>query len=93
MAAFERVLFEFARPGTVVVTTPNAEYNPRFVSLPTGTFRHKDHRFEWDRDEFAAWATRVAERHGYQVQLRPIGEGDPAFGPPSQMAVFHRERQ
>jgi len=90
LAVFERVLFEFARPGTVIVTTPNAEYNPKFVSLPTGKFRHKDHRFEWSRNEFAVWANEVAARNGYQVQFRPIGENGPALGAPSQMAVFRR---
>src|SRR5438128_33600 len=34
LAAFERVLFEFARPVTVVMTTPNAEYNVKFEALP-----------------------------------------------------------
>jgi 3' terminal RNA ribose 2'-O-methyltransferase Hen1 len=92
LAAFERVVFEFARPGTVIITTPNAEYNSKFGSLPAGTFRHKDHRFEWSRGEFAAWANGVAERSGYRVQLRPIGEDDPALGSPSQMAMFSRER-
>ena len=58
--AFERVVFEFARPATVVVTTPNAEYNVRFADLPAGRFRHRDHRFEWTRAEFGAWADRVA---------------------------------
>ena len=56
LAAFERVLFEFARPQTVVVTTPNVEYNVKFETLPAGKMRHKDHRFEWSRAEFQAWA-------------------------------------
>ncbi len=64
LAAFERVLFEFARPRVVVLTTPNVEYNVRFPTLPAGKLRHKDHRFEWTRDEFQAWANRVAERSG-----------------------------
>lgn len=41
LAAFERVVFECARPGAVVVTTPNAEYNVRFENLPAGKFRHR----------------------------------------------------
>jgi 3' terminal RNA ribose 2'-O-methyltransferase Hen1 len=90
LAAFERVLFEYARPGTVVVTTPNAEYNARFESLPAGQLRHRDHRFEWTRAEFAAWAEGVAERHGYTVRFRSIGPEDPTVGAPSQMGVFNR---
>jgi 3' terminal RNA ribose 2'-O-methyltransferase Hen1 len=52
----ERVVFGEARPATVVVTTPNAEYNALFPNLAAGAFRHPDHRFEWTRSEFQAWA-------------------------------------
>jgi 3' terminal RNA ribose 2'-O-methyltransferase Hen1 len=88
LAAFERVLFEFARPRTVVVTTPNVEYNIRFETLPAGQFRHRDHRFEWTRGQFAQWAQRVAGRFGYAVRFLPVGPEDPQVGPPTQMAVF-----
>ena len=90
LAAFERVLFEFARPGVVVITTPNAEYNVKFESLPAGRFRHKDHRFEWTRAEFQAWANRVAERFDYRVRFLPVGLEDPLVGAPTQMGVFTR---
>jgi len=88
LAAFERVVFEFARPRGVVVTTPNAEYNRLWPSLPAGRFRHRDHRFEWTRAEFQAWATAVAARFGYAVRFEPIGEVDPDAGAPTQLAVF-----
>jgi 3' terminal RNA ribose 2'-O-methyltransferase Hen1 len=91
LAAFERVLFEFARPQTVVLTTPNREYNVIWESLPAGNFRHPDHRFEWTRAEFQAWANRVAARHGYSVRFLPVGPEDPANGPPTQMGVFRSE--
>jgi 3' terminal RNA ribose 2'-O-methyltransferase Hen1 len=90
LAAFERVVFEFARPSTVVLTTPNAEYNVRFPTLTAGTFRHADHRFEWSRAEFQAWAERVAIAHGYQMAISPVGPADPEVGAPSQLAVFSR---
>jgi 3' terminal RNA ribose 2'-O-methyltransferase Hen1 len=88
LAAFERVLFEFARPATVVLTTPNAEYNVKFEGLPAGTFRHRDHRFEWTRGEFQSWAERVGQRFGYGVAFRSVGPEDAVVGPPTQMAVF-----
>jgi len=88
LAAFERVLFEAARPKTVIVTTPNAEYNVKFETLPAGQFRHKDHRFEWTREEFRQWSGRVAERFGYTVRFLPVGEEDQQIGPPTQMGVF-----
>ena len=87
---FELVLFEYAKPETVVITTPNVEYNVKFESLPAGQFRHKDHRFEWTRAEFQSWASRIAERYGYSVRFLPIGLEDPAVGAPSQMGVFTR---
>jgi 3' terminal RNA ribose 2'-O-methyltransferase Hen1 len=88
LAGFERSLFEFARPTTVVVTTPNVEYNVKFENLPAGKLRHKDHRFEWSRAEFQAWANRVAERCGYSVQFLPVGLEDVDVGAPTQMGVF-----
>jgi 3' terminal RNA ribose 2'-O-methyltransferase Hen1 len=91
LATFERVLFESARPQTVVVTTPNAEYNAKFAGLAAGAFRHKDHRFEWNRVEFRAWAAATAARFGYLVALAPVGDEDPVLGPPTQMAIFTRE--
>lgn len=90
LPAFERALFGFARPPAVVITTPNSDYNVRFASLPAGKFRHPDHRFEWSRAEFRAWAEAVAGRHGYAVRYAPIGAEDPEVGPPTQMAIFTR---
>jgi 3' terminal RNA ribose 2'-O-methyltransferase Hen1 len=91
LAAFERVVFDFARPGTVVLTTPNAEYNVRWPALPAGSFRHRDHRFEWTRAQFHAWAEGVAARFGYTVRYLPVGGDDPEVGPPTQMGIFTRE--
>lgn len=88
LAAFERVVFQFAHPGTVILTTPNAEYNAKFEGLPAGNLRHRDHRFEWTRTEFEAWARALAERHGYAVRFRGIGSEDPLLGTPTQMGVF-----
>ena len=88
LAAFERVIFEASRPRTVIVTTPNAEYNVKFDTLPAGHFRHKDHRFEWTREQFQQWAKRVGERFGYVVRFLPIGEEDSRVGAPTQMGVF-----
>ena len=86
--AFERALFECARPQTVILTTPNIEHNVRFENLPAGRLRHRDHRFEWTRAEVRAWAAAVAERHGYEVAFQAIGEDDAEVGPPTQMGVF-----
>jgi 3' terminal RNA ribose 2'-O-methyltransferase Hen1 len=90
LSALERVLFEFARPKSVVMTTPNQEYNANWESLPAGKFRHADHRFEWTRSEFQDWARRVAERYGYSVRFLSIGPEKEMVGPPTQMGVFNR---
>src|SRR5580700_3842892 len=88
LAAFERVLFEAARPKTIIVTTPNCEYNVKFETLPAGKFRHKDHRFEWTREQFQQWSRQISERFGYAVRFLPVGEEDPLVGSPTQMGVF-----
>ena len=90
LVAFERVLFEFIRPAIVVITTPNVEYNVKFPSLHAGRFRHKDHRFEWTRQQFQDWAARVAGRYGYTVRYRPVGPQDDEVGALSQMGIFSR---
>ena len=90
LRSFERVLFEFARPGTVIVTTPNVEYNVRFETLPAGQFRHRDHRFEWTRKQFQEWARTVATRFNYTVRFVPVGPEDAEVGPATQMGVFTR---
>jgi 3' terminal RNA ribose 2'-O-methyltransferase Hen1 len=88
LPALERVVFADARPRTVVVTTPNVEHNVRFATLPAGSLRHRDHRFEWTRGQFEAWGLNTAGRHGYSVRFLPIGTDDPEVGPPTQLAVF-----
>lgn len=90
LEAFSRVLFEYARPTTVALTTPNVEYNTRFPGLATGALRHRDHRFEWTRREFEDWSTSIAARFGYVVRFVPIGLVDTDLGSPTQMAVFTR---
>ncbi|WP_411135902.1 3' terminal RNA ribose 2'-O-methyltransferase Hen1 [Streptomyces sp. C10] len=88
LPALEYAVFGAARPRTVVVTTPNVEYNVRWESLPAGHVRHADHRFEWTREEFRQWARGVAARHGYEVSFGPVGPDDPEVGPPTQLAHF-----
>jgi 3' terminal RNA ribose 2'-O-methyltransferase Hen1 len=85
---FAQILFQFIRPKTIIVTTPNREYNIKFPSLPTGKLRHPDHRFEWTRNEFKTWCDRAAKEYNYQVQFYSIGTKDNLVGAPTQMAVF-----
>ncbi|WOC12799.1 3' terminal RNA ribose 2'-O-methyltransferase Hen1 [Gordonia sp. MP11Mi] len=88
LEALERAVFDAARPGTVLVTTPNSEYNSLYPDL--AGMRHPDHRFEWTRAEFATWADRIAVDHGYRVRFVGIGDTDEILGAPTQMAVFTR---
>jgi 3' terminal RNA ribose 2'-O-methyltransferase Hen1 len=90
LVAFERVVFEFARPRTVVLTSPNREYNVVWENLNGGKFRHGDHRFEWTRNEFQAWCHGVAQRFGYAVRSLPVGPERADVGAPTQMGVFQR---
>ncbi|MEM6963430.1 MAG: 3' terminal RNA ribose 2'-O-methyltransferase Hen1 [Bacteroidota bacterium] len=88
LKSFERVVFEFAKPKYVILTTPNGEYNVMFENMEMGTMRHTDHRFEWSRQEFQNWANQVAQNNNYAVQFAPIGDEDENVGAPSQMAIF-----
>ena len=88
LSALEQSLFATARPGHVIVTTPNREYNALFENMPADKLRHGDHRFEWTRPEFREWAEGVAVRNGYSVAFSDLGPVDETHGAPSQMAVF-----
>jgi 3' terminal RNA ribose 2'-O-methyltransferase Hen1 len=88
LQAFERVLFEFAKPKTVVLTTPNQEYNVMWDNLATEEMRHDDHRFEWTRKELLDWANRIGETYQYKVEVYPLGVEVDTIGAPSQMAIF-----
>lgn len=90
LQAFVRVVFEFARPRTVILSTPNVEYNTLFENMAEGTLRHDDHRFEWTRQQFEAWATGVCSSHHYEVEFFTVGEIHEEVGSPSQMGVFRR---
>ena len=91
LRAFERVVFDFTKPETVVLTTPNRDYNVKWASLPDGKFRHADHRFEWSREEFQTWALKTASRFDYEVRFLPVGPSDSDVGSPTQMGVFERK--
>lgn len=90
LTAFERVIFEYAKPKHVILTTPNVEYNVKFENMPAGKLRHRDHRFEWTRAQFEEWCQHVANRNGYKVRFEPVGELDEKVGPPTQMGIFSR---
>jgi 3' terminal RNA ribose 2'-O-methyltransferase Hen1 len=90
LPALAAAVFGTARPAHVLMTTPNVEYNVRWETLPAGTVRHPDHRFEWTRAEFAAWAAEICAEHGYTVRHVPVGQVDPEVGAPTQLATFRR---
>ncbi len=90
MRAFERVVFEFARPRTVILTTPNREYNVLWANIGPTRFRHSDHRFEWTRAEFSEWADRISEQYDYRVRFIPVGIEMKDIGSPTQMAIFSK---
>ena len=87
LSRVEQAIFARMRPQTVIITTPNAEFNP-LLEVPSNRFRHPDHRFEWDRARFQHWARGIAQRHGYSMTHRDIGGLHPLYGGASQMAIF-----
>jgi len=89
LQALEAVVFKYAAPKTVIVTTPNVEYNSLFENLDSEAMRHGDHRFEWTRDQFQLWAASVASQYNYTVKFEAIGPVDSLRGGPTQMAIFY----
>ena len=87
LVALERIVFAYAAPKTVIVTTPNREYNTAY-GMEESQLRHKDHRFEWTRDEFSGWAKEICDKFGYSCEISGIGEENEEFGTPTQMGVF-----
>lgn len=77
------------KPQVLLITTPNAEYNPVY-QMEEG-IRHKDHRFEWSRAEFAEWTYCLARNYAYEVQIDGIGEEAEGYGHPSQLAILTRQ--
>ncbi|KAI8588116.1 hypothetical protein BDZ88DRAFT_379491, partial [Geranomyces variabilis] len=100
LAVFPRVTLGEYRPRIMVVTTPNADFNVNFTDLQHGTpekpFRHWDHKFEWTRAEFQAWASSAAAEYGYAVRFMGVGTlasglgNEHIVGQCSQVAVFTR---
>jgi small RNA 2'-O-methyltransferase len=80
LSLVERAVFRDMRPATVVITTPNSDYNA-LLGVPGHRMRHRDHRFEWGGAKFRAWAGGVASRNGYAVACKNVAGG-------TQMAVF-----
>jgi 3' terminal RNA ribose 2'-O-methyltransferase Hen1 len=89
LSAVEKAVFACYRPGAVVVTTPNREYNG-LLGVPGHRLRHRDHRFEWTRARFRSWAGGVAGRNGYAVAFVDVGGVHPCLGGATQMALFTR---
>jgi small RNA 2'-O-methyltransferase len=87
LSRVEGAVFASLRPQTVLVTTPNQEYNVLHGIAP-GELRHPDHRFEWTRAKFRQWARGVARRNGYRVSFFDIGPPDALHGSTTQMARF-----
>ena len=87
LSVLERALFQTLRPAVVVITTPNAEYNP-LLGIAAHSFRHPEHRFEWDRAKFRSWAQGVARRNGYRVICSDLAGHHPIVGGATQMGVF-----
>ncbi|MFD4183845.1 3' terminal RNA ribose 2'-O-methyltransferase Hen1 [Rhodococcus sp. NPDC058514] len=90
LPALVRSVFDDMRPRVVLVTTPNSEYNVLYPDLEAGVFRHPDHRFEFSRTQFEAWAGEITSAHGYDVGFTGIGDLDETHGAPTQMAIFTR---
>ena len=90
LSRLENTVFGKARPGLVIITTPNRDYNP-MLGVPEQRMRHPDHRFEWGLQKFRSWSRGVGLRNDYTVSFRHIGGAHPHYGGPTQMAVMQKK--
>ena len=68
LSRMENTIFRDYQLQTIVLTTPNGDYNP-LLGLGPNDKRDPDHRFEWSRLKFRKWCRGVAKRHGYAVRF------------------------
>lgn len=93
-----RAIFSYYQPKYAVITTPNSEFNHllRQPGESDSKFRHFDHKFEWTRAEFAAWAGQVCRQFPeYSCQFDGVGHlpGSEPYGPCTQIAIFTRNTE
>lgn len=86
---FEQAVFGDYKPKRFYLTTPNREFNAVF-GIPDGELRHRDHRFEWTRDEFKDWCEHIFDQYNYTTEFFGVGQEDETYGQPSQGVVFTR---
>uniref|UniRef100_H2YXS7 Small RNA 2'-O-methyltransferase n=1 Tax=Ciona savignyi TaxID=51511 RepID=H2YXS7_CIOSA len=86
---FPQAVFGYINPKTVIISTPNADFNVLFGL--NGCFRHWDHKFEWTRKQFQSWCENICKDYQYSVEYDGVGV-DPDktqnFGYCSQFAIF-----
>ncbi|KAH7911687.1 hypothetical protein BJ138DRAFT_1006068 [Hygrophoropsis aurantiaca] len=109
---FAPVLLGVYHPRLLLISTPSYNFNARFSPPgterpdgypdPTGRtnriFRHHDHKFEWDTEEFGRWCKDVAREWGYSARVDTIGTAqerdewgrDEELGGATQVAAFRR---
>ncbi len=75
-------------PQTLILTTPNAEYNKVYE---LNTMRHNDHRFEWTREQFQKWCSAMNTHEQYELSFTGIGDQHELYGQPTQMCIFRKK--
>lgn len=88
LAPIIETVFAQYSPKTLIINTPNYEYNVVFEMKDN--LRHSDHRFEWTREQFSLWCKELGARYNYSVNIGGIGEEDTDHGFPTQIAIFSK---
>ncbi|KAL4635065.1 small RNA 2'-O-methyltransferase [Arapaima gigas] len=89
---FAEVLFGYMGPSAVIISTPNADYNPLLPGC--SGFRNLDHKFEWTQAEFHSWALKISRSYGYRVEFSGVGKPpchEESVGFCSQIGVFYKD--
>jgi 2-polyprenyl-3-methyl-5-hydroxy-6-metoxy-1,4-benzoquinol methylase len=59
----------------LIISTPNVTFNQFYTSM-CGPFRHDDHKFEFDRQEFQSFIAECLAEVGGNFNVRDFGVGD-----------------
>ena len=80
---YTSLIFKIYRPLTVVISTPNFDFN---TMMEWDRLRNPDHKFEWTKAEFIKWCSDICNTHGYRYEWIGCGLKNDIYA--TQFAVF-----
>lgn len=82
------IVFKGICPKSVILTTPNRDYNVNIKLKEGETFRHPDHKFEFNLEEFKTFINNIKTKYNYDFSIFPFVTNDEfkQFDPENQLS-------